>query len=900
MSTATKLTKFPALLALAAALAAPAVVYAQNFQVVHTFSGNQGRPLAALTQGADGRLYGTTISGGFFGKGSVYVTDAAGNAEVIHEFNGADGQAPRGRLVRGSDNALYGTTSEGGANGFGTIFRIVDGVLHPLVDFDGLNGANPQGGLVQASNGDFYGMALAGGATNNGTIFRMTPAGVLTTLVSFDGANGAFPAGSLVQAGDGYLYGTTRRGGAANLGTLFRMSPDGVLTTVITFDGSNGAMPNDGPMQANTSDFYGTTQRGGTGACVAPPESDVAAGCGTIFRMTPGGVLSTIHSFSDVDGKLPVGALRQLSDGNIYGTTPEGGLNNEGTLFRISTAGVFTSLHSFSIASGSFPSTGVIQATSGAIFGTTESGGAGTYGTVYELQPTGSIRNVLSFAGSAGSGPSSRLLQASDGNFYGTTITGGASGMGSVFRMTPSGIVTTLASFNGDNGMTPSGGLVQSIDGNLYGTTETGGLNNDGTLFRVTLSGHLDAFPFDIFANGSFPLGRVIEGHDGFIYGTLALGQTVVDEGGTSISSAGAVFKFDRGTGTIDAFQLSDADGNFPTSGVVEGPDGFFYGTAEFGGEFFSGTVFRMSQSGEFSNVVSFDGVTAFTPASPLTVGSDGMLYGTTSGDFFNGGTTLFRVAVDGTGLETIPLDGAPYQQGVVEVSDGVFLGTTNNGGANFLGSVYRWSEEHGLETIHDFDDVEGSFPNTTLMQASDNRLYGTGAGPNGGVVYRIELITDTTPPVLQLPANFAVNATSPLGALVTYEATATDDSGLPVTLVCTPASGTTFPIGTKTVKCTATDAAGNVATGQFSVKVLSAAEQLVNFLEKLRRIPLSPTIRTLLINTLNKALANPKSTQIVIDVLKLLEATIKLRCPADVATSLLTDIRRIRAVIGG
>jgi hypothetical protein len=167
-------------------------------------------------------------------------------------------------------------------------------------------------------------------------------------------------------------------------------------------------------------------------------------------------------------------------------------------------------------------------------------------------------------------------------------------------------------------------------------------------------------------------------------------------------------------------------------------------------------------------------------------------------------------------------------------------------------------------------------------------------------VIYQIEVITDTTPPALQLPANFAVNATSPAGAVVTYEATATDDSGLPVTLVCTPASGTVFPIGTQTVNCTATDAAGNVASGSFTVKVLSAAEQLVNLLEKIRRMPLSPTIRTTLINILNKALADPRQMQIVLDVLKLLEAAVKLRCPADVAASLITDIRRIRAVIGG
>jgi uncharacterized repeat protein (TIGR03803 family) len=904
MFTVTRIIKGPALLALAVCLATTATVYAQSgFEVVHTFSGNQGRPLGGLTEGSDGKLYGTTISGGFFGRGSVYVTDAAGNAATIHEFDGTNGQAPRGRLLLGADGALYGTTSLGGVNNLGTVFRInADGSFQLLVEFDGLNGGNPQGGLVQASNGDFYGTTLAGGVTAsgepaNGTIFRINAAGQLTTLVSFNDANGAFPAGSLIQAGDGYLYGTTRRGGAAGLGTVFQVNPEtGALATMVNFDGTNGAMPNDGPMQASNGDFYGTTQRGGTGACAPTPED--AGGCGTIFRLS-GGVLTTLHSFAVADGKLPVGPLHQLADGNIYGTTPEGGANNAGTIFRISTAGAFASLLSFNGVTGSLPGSGVIQTTSGAIFGTTESGGAGTYGTVFELMPGGSLREVVSFAGSAGSGPSSQLLQASDGNFYGTTITGGAGAFGSVFRMTPGGIITTLASFNGENGMFPSGGLVQSIDGNLYGTAESGGAG-DGTLFRVSLNGELEAFSFDLGVNGSLPLGRLIEGHDGYIYGTLALGQASFDEDGIPLAGAGAVFRFDRASETIQAFQLSEAEGAWPSAGVTEGPDGYFYGTAEMGGDSFSGTIFRMSQSGEFSALASFDGLTTFTPASPLTIGRDGKLYGTTSGDFFGLGSSLFRVALDGT-LETLViLDGAPYEQGVVEVSDGVFYGTTSTGGANFAGNIFRWSESHGLETIHDFDDVEGSFPNTSLMKASDNRLYGTASGPQGGVIYRIEVVTDTTPPVLQLPANMVVNATSPSGAIVVYEATATDDSGLPVTVVCTPASGSIFAIGTKTVTCTATDAAGNTARGSFTVKVLSAAEQLVNLLEKIRRMPLSPTIRTLLISTLNTALADPKKTQLVLDVLKLLTAVIKLRCPADVAASLITDINRIRAVIGG
>jgi uncharacterized repeat protein (TIGR03803 family) len=205
----------------------------------------------------------------------------------------ADGQEPGGALVPGTDGNLYGTTGAGGnsacgySGGCGTIFEITTtGTLTTLHSFHLTNGGNP-GGLVQATDGNFYGMTYSGGASNTncttgtcGTVFKVTPAGALTTLHIFDYTDGANPSAALIQASDGDFYGTT---------------------------GTDG-------------NLYGTTGAGGNSAC------GYSGGCGTVFKITPTGTLTTLHSFDRADGALPT-TLVQHSNGTFYGTTVRGGAN---------------------------------------------------------------------------------------------------------------------------------------------------------------------------------------------------------------------------------------------------------------------------------------------------------------------------------------------------------------------------------------------------------------------------------------------------------------------------------------------------------------------------------------------------------------------------------------------
>jgi uncharacterized repeat protein (TIGR03803 family) len=382
------------------------------------------------------------------------------------------------------------------------------------------DGASPYAGLVQATDGNFYGTTYTGGASSNcqggcGTVFRITPGGTLTTLHSFDWYDGASPTDALVQGTDGNFYGTTYGGGAEpRVGTVFKITPGGALTTLYSFcaqaNCTDGQQPYAGLVRGSDGNFYGTTLEGGanTGCSLG------AGTCGTVFKITPGGTLTTLYSFCAqagcADGGNPYAGLVQASDGNFYGTNFGRGANGYGTVFKITPAGALTALYSFcsqtNCADGQYPYAGVVQATDGNFYGSTSAGGGGAYhqgGTVFKVTPSGTLTTIYNFCSQPnctdGDSSVARLVQASDGAFYGTTLHGGAfcvpnSGCGTVFRITAGGILSTLYSFDdGSDGGKPLAGLVQASDGNFYGAATyganpacTAGLGGCGTVFRLT------------------------------------------------------------------------------------------------------------------------------------------------------------------------------------------------------------------------------------------------------------------------------------------------------------------------------------------------------------------------------------------------------------------------------
>jgi len=216
-----------------------------------------------------------------------------------------------------------------------------------------------------------------------GTVFQITPSGTLTTLYSFCSqskcTDGAYPLAPLVQGTNGNFYGTTYFGGnsfaSKGAGTVFQINAAGTLTTLYSFCSlggnscTDGASPAAGLLQATDGNFYGTTSSYG------------ANGGGTVFQITPSGTLTTLYNFCSQfaceDGIIPLGALIQAMDGDLYGTTSGGGTNreNEGTIFKITPTGSLTTLYSFDLTDGAYPAAGLLQATDGNFYGTTEFGG---------------------------------------------------------------------------------------------------------------------------------------------------------------------------------------------------------------------------------------------------------------------------------------------------------------------------------------------------------------------------------------------------------------------------------------------------------------------------------------------------------------------------------------------
>jgi uncharacterized repeat protein (TIGR03803 family) len=342
--------------------------------------------------------------------------------------------------------------------------------------------------------------------------------------------------------------------------------------------------PQTGLIQATDGAFYGTTMSGGSN------------NFGTVFRVTAGGVLTTLVHFDDIgNGSQPRGTLFQASDGNIYGTTLYGGSNKDGTVFTLRTNNAFATLTSFSLSTGGvWPESSLIEGADGRLYGTTTGGGTGNNsGTVFRLETNGTISTFAYLLAANGQEPRGGLLLGNDGAFYGTAYGGGAAGKGTVFRVTTNGTVTTVCSFHGADGSEPIGELASDAVGNLYGTTTIGGPYTNqtplgvgyGIVFRVSALGVLSTLASFNYTNGCNPMSGLIRGTDGNFYGCAASGGDLDD---------GTLFQVTPGGTLTRLYSLNGASGGHPKGKLVQGDDGRFYGTAIGGGPIGSGTVFRL------------------------------------------------------------------------------------------------------------------------------------------------------------------------------------------------------------------------------------------------------------------------------------------------------------------
>jgi uncharacterized repeat protein (TIGR03803 family) len=830
-----------------------ALSYAESVLYNFTGNGNDGDPqYGALLQAKDGNYYGTTQYGGNHEGGSVFAVTPSGDITTIYSFcpqSGCpDGERPQSGLVQGTDGNLYGATQSGGTNSYGTIFKLTPTgsltVLYNICSETTCADGSAPTGLVQGIDGNFYGVMTYGGASSYGVVFKITSSGTFTRLYSFkDDADGYYPSASLVQGSDGNLYGTTVDGGTHQYGAYFKISTSGTLTVLYDFctltNCADGGSVQSALVQGSDGNFYGTTTNQG------------ANGHGTAFKITPAGVLTTLYAFcSDggaacSDGANPYGGLMLASDGNFYGTTEADGVNAQGTFFQVTSAGAENTIYDFcaqtSCTDGSAPYVAPVQGSDGNFYGTTYQGGQDNNdGTAYEVTVTPALQapvqlsfSTNSVAVNASSTLTWKVLNAfSDtmqqcsafvqnnapgaGTWTGVqagTLTSGVYTGSATITPTVAGTYTYVLTCGGQESgfATLTAGTSTALQ--IVTTSLANGTYGQQYSQTLTATGGTPPYKWSL-KSGALPTGITLNATTGELSGVPANPAAYTfainaKDSATSPATASASYTVtiynteptSTATLLIGAVPtLVPQNGTGELEAVVSGSSGTPTGTVQFylnGAA--AGSPATLSASGNvtltlafptvgsYSVTGSYSGDGTYTPADgtggTLTVAASGSTYAesvpysftgngnadgqpqygnliqATDGNYY--GTTVYANDYSGDVFKVTPAgvlsevyafctlsgcaDGERPNEGLTQGSDGNLYGTAQYGGANSSGTVFKLTPAGVLTTLYSFcaqaSCADGSYPQSALVQGKDGNFYGTttqGGTSSDGTVFKI------------------------------------------------------------------------------------------------------------------------------------------------------------------
>jgi uncharacterized repeat protein (TIGR03803 family) len=671
-----------------------------------------------------------------------------------------------------------------------------DSAIEPLVGFE--MGPNPNGAtapvrpaLYLHSNGNFYGTTPGGGAFGFGTLFQMSKSGVFGHL-SFTDLNagsvplgrqpGSVPTSTPVLSSDGWLWGTTSAGGVnGTYGTIFRIRPEtGEFQTMHNFaSGFEGNSPVCGLVSDGQGYLWGVTRYTNNGTLTN----------GILYRIHElTGVFERKLTFGDTvapnKGRVPLGALYYDGAGNLWGSTSAGSSNGHGNLFKYTIAtSTFTIVTEFSdrgVAAGAIKGSGAASALvpdgNGFLWGVTPYGGDSVgNGTVFKVDMnTGAATSVIEFSNNGtsnkGSTPVGPLVNDGAGNLWGVTSAGATSGEGAVFKIAAStGVLTTVLQFSTLTGANatvsnPQNGLTNDGQGYLWGIASVGGGASTWTVYKIKISDGSFTKVVDQAPGGVSYLGRTpLAGLSGnatspWLWGTTSAGGA---------NNLGTLYRYDPSTGQTEVVKsftgtTGTALGSKPNGKVHVDADDVVWGTTEEGGTSNFGTIFKYDPAtSTFTTVQSFSSGGGYRPKGALVAMSDGFIWGTTSsgssasyGSVFKINPATNAVSVVHTFASSTPANGYQLACGLVEDSNGFVWGTTQLGGANSSGTLFKIAIANGTLTVaHSFANGSSNHAGDLVIDAADN-IYGTNPlrvfkfNPNTSVLTAVFTNEEITPPL--------------------------------------------------------------------------------------------------------------------------------------------------------
>jgi len=695
-------------------------------------------PIADMTLASNGKIYGTTTSGGINDGGVIFEFNIVSNSyEKKFDLTSATGTVPYVKLFQATNGKMYGAGSSGGDNNNGTIFEFdpVSGSCVKKVDLNTAStGSSIYGSLVQGSNGKIYGTTIFGGANGDGVLFELDPAtGEYTKMHDFLAASsGSQPYGGLMISSNGLIYGITSRGGAGGLGTLFSFDIEtGIISKILDMGRGTAFNLNlcrGSMVELSNGKLYGASSK-------------------YLFEFNP--ALGTITNTFNLTGEGSVFILNnshyqllKSTNGKLYGIENSGGSNSCGYLFEFDPfSWSLTKKYDFTIPNRfAFSKTALVQATNGSLYGTIYSGGSFGVGLIYEFNPTNNEFEVRhNFVGHTnGSYPQGNFIRDSNGSFYGVTSGGGIHGDGTIFNYNPAtGIYKKVIDFNNSvTGSNPLYGLVRASNNKYYSVNNRGGAGNSGIIFEFDPSNSEISSKFDFGgAIGSMPSGPLFVASNGLLYGLTQAGGT---------NEAGVIYEFDPNTGSVHKkVDFSITTGTRPLGRLIE-VDNSFYGVALNGGASNAGTIFQYNlSSNSISEKYSFTTPSGSFPIGGLTPITNERIYGIASTGGQNNLGAIFQFNLT-TGIYTKVFDFDKINGGFTSGTNSLTLGNNGKlyglsfrGGENDFGVLFQFdTESNQYIKLHDFNDLNGRYPRGSLLSLSKNEVITAIADDNCNLIY--------------------------------------------------------------------------------------------------------------------------------------------------------------------